>query len=272
MNSLEYLVSSNAGNDPDGSRARRNRGVKPSLEPQGVVITIWLWVVWLFPLLLRYAPTQVQRIKKRERKPSKSSTRAASLPPIPKLFAPRARKLLVLDLDETLVHTMTRGYHRNCQMVELQRTNAAMSSFYYVAKRPFCIDFLRAVMQWYDLAIFTASVSEYADPIIDLLEHDVGERVFRQRLYRDSCESTFNGGYVKDLKVFGLDLGRVILLDNSPASYSRQLGNGLAIEGWISDPSDHALLQLLPLLFALRYTSDVRSVLSLHSSKMLLKA
>ena len=41
------------------------------------------------------------------------------------------------------------------------------------------------------------------------------------------------------------------------------LENGIAIEGWINDPRDEALLDLLPFLDALRFTEDVRSILSL---------
>ena len=45
--------------------------------------------------------------------------------------------------------------------------------------------------------------------------------------------------------------------------------NAIPVKSWFSDPHDTALLELLPLLDALRFTSDVRSVLSrnlhLHS-------
>jgi len=169
----------------------------------------------------------------------------------------------VLDLDETLVHTMSHGYHRNCQIVEIHHEDSAMTTFQYVAKRPFCTDFLSTVDQWYELAVFTASCREYADPIIDLLEHDIGRPVFGRRYYRDSC-TVSSDGYIKNLDLFGRELGHVVLVDNTPVSYAAQQSNGLAIEGWISDPSDRALLQLLPLLFALRHTTDVRSILSLR--------
>src|SRR6218665_1453351 len=38
--------------------------------------------------------------------------------------------------------------------------------------------------------------------------------------------------------------------------------NAIPIESWYSDPHDVALLNLLPLLDALRFVNDVRSVLS----------
>lgn len=40
--------------------------------------------------------------------------------------------------------------------------------------------------------------------------------------------------------------------------------NGIPIEGWINDPADECLLDLLPMLDSLRFTSDVRRVLGLR--------
>lgn len=42
--------------------------------------------------------------------------------------------------------------------------------------------------------------------------------------------------------------------------------NGIPIEGWTHDPSDEALLDLLPVLDSLRFTSDVRRVLGLRTA------
>ena len=38
--------------------------------------------------------------------------------------------------------------------------------------------------------------------------------------------------------------------------------NAIPIKSWFNDPSDTALLNLLPVLDALRFVTDVRSVLS----------
>ena len=48
------------------------------------------------------------------------------------------------------------------------------------------------------------------------------------------------------------------------------LDNAIPIKSWFSDASDTALLNLLPMLDALRFVSDVRSVLSrnLHLHKL----
>lgn len=65
------------------------------------------------------------------------------------------------------------------------------------------------------------------------------------------------------------DLSSVFILDNSPGAYRYNPENAIPIKSWFADPSDTALLNLLPMLDALRFVSDVRSILSrnlhLHS-------
>jgi CTD nuclear envelope phosphatase 1 len=73
------------------------------------------------------------------------------------------------------------------------------------------------VSKWYDCVIFTASVQEYADPVIDWLEAE--RKIFKARYYRQHC-TVENGAYIKDLSVIEQDLGKVCILDNSPISYA----------------------------------------------------
>lgn len=56
---------------------------------------------------------------------------------------------------------------------------------------------------------------QYADPVSDLLDK---WGAFRSRLFRESCVF-HKGNYVKDLSRLGRDLNKVIIIDNSPASY-----------------------------------------------------
>lgn len=133
---------------------------------------------------------------------------------------------------------------------------------YHVYKRPFVDFFLKTVSSWYTLVIFTASMQEYADPVIDWL--DAGRGILGNRLFRDSCTQLPNGSYTKDLSVVEPDLSRVCLVDNSPICYRVNESNGIPIEGWTNDPSDEALLDLLPVLDSLRFTSDVRRVLGIR--------
>lgn len=194
------------------------------------------------------------------------------------------QKTLVLDLDETLIHSIAKGGRMSSgHMVEVKLnapilnpvTQAAPGQpapppqvvgpnhpiLYYVHKRPHCDEFLRKVCKWYKVVIFTASVQEYADPVIDWLEQE--KKYFAGRYYRQHC--TFrNGSYIKDLSSIEPDLSKVIILDNSPVSYVFHEDNAIPIEGWINDPTDNDLLQLIPLLEGLQYVADVRALLALR--------
>ncbi|CUA77411.1 Nuclear envelope morphology protein 1 [Saccharomyces cerevisiae S288c] [Rhizoctonia solani] len=206
----------------------------------------------------------------------------APTPPIRRQTALHKTKTLVLDLDETLIHSTSRPMHAHGSMGGggllglsglfggrrqggghmIEVVLGGRSTLYHVYKRPFVDFFLRKVSSWYTLVIFTASMPEYADPVIDWL--DAGRGMFSRRFFRESCTHLPNGGYSKDLSIIDQDLSRVCLIDNSPASYSINSANGIPIEGWISDPGDEALLDLLPVLDSLRFTSDVRHVLGLR--------
>ena len=63
----------------------------------------------------------------------------------------------------------------------------------YVLKRPRVDDFMKAVGEKFEVVIFTASLSKYADPVIDLLDK---HRVCKHRLFREHCTS-HKGNYVK---------------------------------------------------------------------------
>lgn len=182
--------------------------------------------------------------------------------PLLKLGKPDRRnmKTLILDLDETLIHSLSRGAKfSQGQMVEVRLQNH-FATLYLVNKRPHCDEFLNCVSQWYRLVVFTASVPAYADPMIDWLEKE--RKYFDARFYRQHCTQS-SDGFIKDLTKVEPDLSKVLIIDNSPVSYSLHQENAIGIEGWISDPSDHSLLNILPFLEALRYSTDVRSLLSL---------
>ncbi|KAI9835825.1 MAG: Nuclear envelope morphology protein 1 [Sclerophora amabilis] len=188
------------------------------------------------------------------------------------------QKTLILDLDETLIHSLAKGGRMSTgHMVEV-KLNAPVGFgggvaiapqhpiLYYVHKRPYCDDFLRKVSKWYNLVIFTASVQEYADPVIDWLEQD--RKYFSGRYYRQHC--TFRGGnYIKDISSVEPDLSKVMIVDNSPSSYVFHEDNALPIEGWISDPTDYDLLHLVPILEALQHVTDVRALLALRMGEVM---
>ncbi|KAF8474952.1 NLI interacting factor-like phosphatase-domain-containing protein [Kalaharituber pfeilii] len=182
-------------------------------------------------------------------------------PPRPLLAKNPSQKTLILDLDETLIHSLAKGGRLTSgHMVEV-KLEGQHPILYYVHKRPYCEEFLRKVYKWYNLVVFTASVQEYADPVIDWLEQE--RKYFKGRYYRQHCTNR-NGTYIKDISSIEPDLSKVIIIDNSPMSYMFHEDNAIPIEGWINDPTDIDLLNLIPLLHALHYVTDVRALLSLR--------
>jgi len=175
------------------------------------------------------------------------------------------RKILVLDLDETLVHSTTREMsHPDTTIMNVQIPGQEMLVF-YVVKRPHVDLFIDEVCKWYEVVIFTASVKQYANPVIDQLDQ---KQQIKRRLFRESCIHRGGSSYVKDLSSIHSDLSQIIIIDNSPVSYSLNKENAIPISNWLGDnPKDDSLLCLLPFLNALQHTTDVRSILSLKDLK-----
>lgn len=171
----------------------------------------------------------------------------------------KEKKILVLDLDETLIHSTSRGSRNHDYMIEVLVDKHIC--LYYVYKRPYVDNFLKKVSEWYKVVVFTASLKEYADPVIDYLDPE--KKIFAKRYFRESCQFR-NGIYMKDLQIIEKDLSKICLVDNSSFSYEINKENGIPIETWINDPKDRELLNLLPFLDALRFVEDVRSILSLR--------
>lgn len=110
---------------------------------------------------------------------------------------------------------------------------------------------------YYEVVIYTASLSKYADPLMDILDED---RSVSTRLFREHC-TFYQGMYVKDLSELGRDLRDVIIVDNSPTAYLFQPDNALPISSWYDDKDDRSLYDYIPFLIELSKVDDVRPIL-----------
>ena len=115
-------------------------------------------------------------------------------------------------------------------------------------------EFLRKMSGLYELVIFTASMPNYANQIIDHIPESFS---IVHRLYRQHCTDT-GTIFVKELKKLGRNMKDVIMIDNNPQSFINDKQNGIPIETWISDPNDTELLKMIPLLEFLSKVNDVR--------------
>jgi CTD small phosphatase-like protein 2 len=188
--------------------------------------------------------------------PFEYQNRPVSLPP-QALHNPRP--VLVLDLDETLVHCSTDPIHNPHHIFTVKFNDWNYQVF--VRKRPYVEHFLEHVSKYFEITVFTASQQVYADTLLNLIDPE--GKWIQHRLFRDHCVYVA-GNYLKDLSILGRDLARVMIVDNSPQAFAYQLDNGIPIETWIDDVTDMELLNLIPLLDHLHQCNDVRPVLRNH--------
>lgn len=204
-----------------------------------------------------------QTNSKSSKQPSGSVGRGS--PPLspgsPRFLLPSVRhqdmhkKCMVIDLDETLVHSSFKPIS-NADFVVPVEIDGTVHQV-YVLKRPYVDEFLQRMGELYECVLFTASLAKYADPVADLLDR---WGVFRSRLFRESCVF-HRGNYVKDLNKLGRDLQKVIIVDNSPASYIFHPDNAVPVASWFDDMTDSELLDLIPFFEKLSKVDNVYTLL-----------
>ncbi|VVC34774.1 HAD-like domain,FCP1 homology domain,Dullard phosphatase domain, eukaryotic [Cinara cedri] len=165
------------------------------------------------------------------------------------------RKCMVIDLDETLVHSSFKAIN-NADFVVPVEIDGTVHQV-YVLKRPHVDEFLQRMGELYECVLFTASLAKYADPVADLLDQ---WGVFRARLFRESCVF-YRGNYVKDLNKLGRALHKVVIIDNSPASYIFHPDNAVPVNSWFDDMTDKELLHLIPFFEKLSKMENVYPVI-----------
>ena len=121
-------------------------------------------------------------------------------------------------------------------------------------------EFLNEVSKHFDVGIFTASVKEYADAVISFLDPE--NKLIKYRLYRNNCISFNDAFTVKDLRILkGVDLKNIILIDNSMYSFAAQLKNGVLINSFYYDKNDTELYNVLGYLINfILPADDIREV------------
>ena len=164
------------------------------------------------------------------------------------------KKTLVLDLDETLVHSIFINVNNsNCDIslnINFENRNIKAN----VLKRPGVDEFLEKMSNLYEIVIFTASLSQYAIPLIEQLDK---KKVCNFKLFREHC-SFINNGYTKDLKKLNRNMNDIIIVDNTPNCYFLNNDNGFPIKSWLNDINDRELIRIIPYLEFLSNVDDVR--------------
>lgn len=162
---------------------------------------------------------------------------------------------VVFDLDETLVCSSIIKPAGECVEIRVGRRKV------YIRVRPGVREMIKKISEFFDVFFFTASERQYANQIIDAIAPETPES---HRFFRDSCKCQF-GYSVKDLKLIGRPLSRVLIVDDLEGSAIMQPKNLVRIAPWMGDKDDNIITyQLCPLLLRIACEADLPSAFQDH--------
>lgn len=172
-------------------------------------------------------------------------------------MTPLSPLLIILDLDETLIHAPDRPLDREPDFVVYK---------YPVYKRPHVDAFIASLLARYRVAVWTSSGELYAEAVVRRLFPDPSrlELVWSA----DRCTQRFDhetrGRYVvkplRKLRSRGYALERVLVVDDSPEKHVLNYGNLIRVCPFEGDLRDDELPALLAYIDALADEPNVRAI------------
>ena len=168
------------------------------------------------------------------------------------------RKLILLDLDETLIHSEFDLTDKNLNSYDSIIRFKDDSNEYHeigIFLRNGVQKFLSILNNYFNIGIFTAADKDYADAVIRYL--DPNQNIIKFCLYRNNCVNVNDLINVKDLRIIkDIDLRKVVLVDNNMYSFAPQLNNGILINSFYGDKNDTELMNVLGYLIQYVFPAD----------------
>lgn len=184
----------------------------------------------------------------------------------------QGRLCVVLDMDETLIHSQFNSQNEYRQAEERQEAKSKHDFTVSIGMgengedetacvyiRPGLAKFIERGAHLFELVVFTAALPIYAKPVLDKI--DPTGSLFTARLYRDSTVTYRGQPFVKDLNQLGRDMKRIVLLDNNPYAMLATPDNAMPILSFYDDPTDRELEKALALLTEMKNLEDIRPYL-----------
>ncbi len=125
------------------------------------------------------------------------------------------KKTLVLDIDETLLHSSTSPDSNYDHVLDVSIEGFVHT--FYVSLRPGVQAFLQLMSQHFEIVLFTASLRQYASEIRKLL--DPTDSMVDSLFCRAEC-TMVNRLYVKQLHRLDRPIEDILILDVSLSLYS----------------------------------------------------
>lgn len=174
----------------------------------------------------------------------------------------KGKKTLVLNLDETLLHSVFNNDDKSDFQFTTSRWNKVFSVSMF--KRPFLDNFLSHIFKKFEVVFYTPALWDYANKVIDFIDPN---NIASGRLFRDSWKIK-EDYFIKDIEKLGRYQSNVIVLDNNTMSCSEWIQNTVPIKPWFSDPKDKELKDIIPILDSLAKVKDVRVIIQNIIDKM----
>jgi RNA polymerase II subunit A small phosphatase-like protein len=167
------------------------------------------------------------------------------------------KKLLILDLDETLIYATE---------ASLVRQPDFLVEPYHIYKRPFLDVFLKNCLDWFEVAVWTSSTASYAIAIVSAIFENPKSLSFVWA--SDRCTVAYdiewfeyyNRKNLKKVKRKGYRLESIIAVDDTPQKWDLSYGNLVRVNPFEGEETDDELKYLLLYLDQLRYEENIRSV------------
>ena len=184
------------------------------------------------------------------------------------------KKLLILDMDETLLHTECFGdidyLEEGSYDFKFPLGGGGWSNdehWYFTIKRPFLDEFMNYAFDNFKVAIWTAGSSDYASEAISRAGIDKNKLEFFWTRERCTMKYDFETGFkygVKNLekvhKSLGWDLNNVLIVDDVIRTAINNYGNLIHIKEFCNDRSDIELNKLMGYLDKIKDSNNFRSI------------
>ena len=166
-------------------------------------------------------------------------------------------KLLIFDLDETLIHT---------SLSQLDRPAYFMFETYHVYQRPFAEEMIRVLGEHFDMAVWSAGSEDYVNVIVARIFPALENLKFvwsRSRCRMQMDPETMEEVAVKNLRKVkqpGHPLEKILIVEDTMANVSRNYGNAIYVKPFDGSEVDDELRRLCKYLMSIKDVPDVRKI------------
>ncbi len=178
------------------------------------------------------------------------------------------RILVILDLDETLIHATSSPPNNAWDFVVFN---------YNVYRRPGLDSFLETITPFFDIAVWSSASDDYVKKVVQEIFSDKYNLIFvwgRSRWLRKIdynlvedygyFDENDHLNYTKPLKKIkkrvSQNLGQILIIDDTPGKCVDNYGNAIYPKGFYGDPKDNELALLGQYLISLKDEENVRVI------------